>query len=110
MGWDIAVKEKVYQRLANEIFFRIYDGRYQLGEKLPSLQVIAKEAGSSMETVRKAVKELQAKGIISKTRWGFYVTLNQENIVKYQMNYLAYIEREYLNAKQKVAKETHIFR
>ncbi|WP_165392586.1 hypothetical protein [Blautia producta] len=31
MGWDIGVKEKVYQRLANEIFFRILHGEYALG-------------------------------------------------------------------------------
>ena len=28
MGWDIDVKEKIYQKLANEIFFRIYNGTY----------------------------------------------------------------------------------
>ena len=31
MGWDIDVQEKVYQRLANEIFFRILHGEYALG-------------------------------------------------------------------------------
>ena len=36
MGWDIDVREKVYQRLANEIFFRILHGEYALGAKLPS--------------------------------------------------------------------------
>ena len=37
MGWDIDVREKVYQRLANEIFFRILRGEYALGAKLPPL-------------------------------------------------------------------------
>ena len=36
MGWDIDVRKKVYQRLANEIFFRILRGEYALGAKLPS--------------------------------------------------------------------------
>ena len=36
MSWDIEVHEKVYQRLANEIFFRILRGEYALGAKLPS--------------------------------------------------------------------------
>ena len=35
MGWDIEVREKVYQRLANEIFFRILRGEYAMGAKLP---------------------------------------------------------------------------
>ena len=30
MSWDIEVREKVYQRLANEIFFRILHGEYGL--------------------------------------------------------------------------------
>ena len=29
MSWDIEVHEKVYQRLANEIFFRILRGEYR---------------------------------------------------------------------------------
>ena len=68
MGWDIDVREKVYQRLANEIFFRILRGEYALGAKLPSYIEIAKKAGSSPETLRKAFRELQQQGVIEKTR------------------------------------------
>lgn len=32
MSWDIEVHEKVYQRLANEIFFRILRGEYACWE------------------------------------------------------------------------------
>lgn len=104
MGWDIDVKEKVYQRLANEIFFRIYNGTYQLGAKLPSYLNIAKEAGSSPETVRKAIKELQASGVINKTRWGYFVTSEPEKVQEYCSNYIASLEQEYLIAKGKVGK------
>ncbi len=102
MGWDIDIKEKVYQRLANEIFFRIYNGIYQLGTKLPSYLNIAKEAGSSPETVRKAIRELQEHGVIEKTRYGNFVTSDQEKVFEYRDNYLAVVEHEYLAAKQKV--------
>lgn len=74
MGWDIDVQEKIYQKLANEIFFRIYNGTYQLGSKLPSYINIAKESGSSTETVRKAFRELQQYDVIEKTRWGYFVS------------------------------------
>ena len=50
MSWDIEVHEKVYQRLANEIFFRILRGEYALGAKLPSYIDFAKEAGSNPGT------------------------------------------------------------
>ena len=59
MSWDIDVSEKLYQRLANEIFFRILHGKYRTGDKMPSYTELAKEAGSSPETVRKAFRELQ---------------------------------------------------
>ena len=86
MSWDIEVREKVYQRLANEIFFRILHG----------------EAGSSPETVRKAFSELCRLGLIDKTRYGYFVTSNHGHISAYRQNYLADLEKEYLVAKTKV--------
>ena len=68
--WDITVREEVYQRLANEIFFRVLHGEYALGAKLPSFIDLAKEAGSSPETVRKAIRELQQHSVIEKRDGG----------------------------------------
>lgn len=102
MGWDIDVREKVYQRLANEIFFRILHGEYALGAKLPSYIEIAKEAGSSPETVRKAIWELQQHGVIEKTRWGYFVASDRAVMITYRQQYLTTIEKKYLEAKEKV--------
>ena len=68
MSWDIDVSEKLYQRLANEIFFCILHGRYRIGDKMPSYTELAKEAGSSSETVRKGSWESQRQGIKDKRR------------------------------------------
>ena len=103
MAWDIDIKCKVYQRLANEIFFRINNGTYPLGSKLIPYPILAKEAGSSPETVRKAVYELLKRGLIEKTRYGFFITSSHEKVLEYRDSYLAYVEHEYLIAKQKVA-------
>lgn len=102
MAWDIDVKYKIYQRLANELFFRIYNGTYPLGSKLPAYLTLAEEAGSSPETVRKAIVELQVHGVVDKTRFGYFVTSNQEKVYEYRDSYLAVVECEYLAAKQKV--------
>lgn len=102
MAWDIDIKYKIYQRLANELFFRIYNGTYALGSKLPPCLELAKEAGSSPETLRKAIRDLQKCGVIEKTRYGYFVTSNQEKVFEYRDNYLAVVEHEYLAAKQKV--------
>ena len=102
MSWDIEGHEKVYQRLANEIFFRILRGEYALGAKLPSYIDFAKEAGSSPETVRKAIRELQQQGVVEKTRRGYFVTSDRAAIVAFRERYLASIEEEYHNAIEKV--------
>ena len=49
MSWDIDVSEKLYQRLANEIFFRILHGKYRTGDKMPSYTELAKK----LEVARK---------------------------------------------------------
>lgn len=93
MSWDIEVHEKVYQRLANEIFFRILRGEYI---------DFAKEAGSSPETVRKAIRELQQQGVVEKTRRGYFVTSDKAAVITFRQQYLASVEKEYHNAKEKV--------
>ena len=105
MSWDIDIKCKVYQRLANEIFFRINNGTYPLGSKLVTYPILAKEAGSSPETVRKAICELQKHGLIEKTRYGYFVTSSHEKVLEYRDSYLAVVECEYLAAKQKLVAD-----
>ena len=102
MGWDIEVREKVYQCLANEIFFRILHGEYAMGAKLPSYIDLAKQAGSSPETVRKAFRELQQHGMIEKTRRGYFVTSDNAVVAAFRERYLASVEEEYRHAKAKV--------
>ena len=102
MAWDIDVKYKIYHRLANELFFRIYNGAYPLGSKLPAYSTLATEAGCGPETVRKAIVELRMHGVVEKTRYGYFVTDNQEKVYEFRDNYLASVEQEYLEAKQKV--------
>lgn len=103
MSWNIDISEKLYQRLANEIFFRILHGEYKMGEKMPSYINLAKEAGSSPETVRKAFRELQIHGVIERKRRGNFVTTDEVLVMAYRQAYLTYIEKKYLAAKEKVA-------
>ena len=63
---------------------------------------LAKEAGSSPETVRKAIRELQQQGVVEKMRQGYFVTSDATAIITFQQKYLASIEKEYNNAKNKV--------
>lgn len=69
------------------------------------ISCFAKEVGSSPETVRKAISELQMHGIVERNRLGYFVTSNHEKVLEYRDSYLAAVEQRYFEAKQKV-KET----
>ena len=105
MSWDIDVSEKLYQRLANEIFFRILHGKYRTGDKMPSYTELAKEAGSSPETVRKAFRELQHYGVIEKMRRGYFVTADEAVVMAYRQQYLHMSIKERLRQKEQIVEE-----
>lgn len=105
MSWDIDVSENLYQRLANEIFFRILHGKYRTGDKMPSYTELAKEAGSSPETVRKAFRELQHYGVIEKMRRGYFVTADEAVVMAYRQQYLPMSIKERLRQKEQIVEE-----
>lgn len=100
--WDIEVKETVWHRLALKYSFVFFVENTPIGKKLPSYIYIAKEAGSSPETVRKALRELQRHGVIEKTRLGYFVTSDETKVISFRHQYLTSIEKEYLDARKKV--------
>ena len=99
--WDIAIKEKVYQRLANEIFFRILHGEYAPGSKLPSHIDLAKEAGSSPETVRKAIRELQRNGVVEKRGWVILSLQIMRPLQLFDNNILRLLKKNILQHKER---------
>lgn len=54
----------VYVRLANHVEARIRAGELSLGRRLPSERDQAEEYGVAYLTVRRAMKELRARGLI----------------------------------------------
>ena len=105
--WDISVDERIYQRLADEIFFRILDGRYQLGMRFPSLLTLAKEAGTSPETVRKAINILKSEKLLNKTPHGYFITDNKLSVHNYQTAYIAKAKQKYYQSMQKIRKDIY---
>lgn len=101
MGWDIDVKEKLYMKLADEIFFRILNGSIPVGGRLPTLAVLIREAGTSQGTMWKAMRLLLEWKIVIKTRKGYFVTDNQQ-VIQDVRNQL--IERETGRYREKLLK------
>ena len=49
MGWDIDVKEKVYQRLANEIFSVYTMVHISLGQNCPHTSILQKKLAAALK-------------------------------------------------------------
>ena len=55
---------------------------------------LAKKAGCSPETVRKAIRELQQQGVVENLRVGYAVTSDSSQITAYRQRYLISIKEE----------------
>ncbi|MFI6944273.1 winged helix-turn-helix domain-containing protein [Streptomyces sp. NPDC050418] len=55
---------EVFQGVADELRSRLKDGRYRVGEKLPSQRELADELGVSRDTVVKVLHELADEGLV----------------------------------------------
>lgn len=72
--------EYVYARVASDIERRIRAGEWAAGDRLPSREVIAAGYGVAERTVRRALQELQAAGLVRvMPARGAYVTWTGHN-------------------------------
>ena len=55
----------VYAQLADDIAARIADGEFRPGSRLPGRQKLAAEYGVGEMTVRRALRELEDRGVVS---------------------------------------------
>lgn len=80
---DRASPTPAYQQIATSIINRISDKEWLVGDKLPSECDLATSYGVSRVTLRQALAQLEAEGIIEKFRGkGVYVTRNPKHVVQ----------------------------
>ena len=101
MDWNIEKKERLYQKLSDEIFFHILDGEFPLGSKLPSKTVLIRDANTSQDTLRRALMQLIAQKVLVKMRQGIYVTSDEQLLRSARQQY---IHREITRCQQALAK------
>lgn len=64
-----------YMTVANDIIKRIFDGEYRPGSKLPSMRMLARRYGVSVQVILSAFQGLQALNYIeSRPKQGVYVS------------------------------------
>ncbi|MFP1679250.1 PLP-dependent aminotransferase family protein [Alloalcanivorax sp. C16-2] len=69
-----------YQRLEAWLSRGIEEGRWRLGEKLPSIRTLCREHGLSKATVQHALRRLEARGLLeARPKAGYFLSLRPES-------------------------------
>ena len=68
MAWELDADRPIYAQLVERIQREIVSGKYQPGEKLPSVRDLAEVAAVNPNTMQKAFAELERSGLIMTQR------------------------------------------
>ena len=73
MAWELDADRPIYAQLVERIQKEIVSGKYQPGEKLPSVRDLAAVAAVNPNTMQKAFAELERSGLIVTQRTGVQI-------------------------------------
>ena len=81
MAWELDADRPIYAQLVERIQKEIVSGKYQPGEKLPSVRDLAAVAAVNPNTMQKALAELERMGLVYSQRTsGRFVTDDEGRI------------------------------
>lgn len=81
MPWNLESSRPIYLQIIERVQMDIITGRYQPGDKLPSVRDLAQEAAVNPNTMQKALSELERSGLIYSQRTsGRFITEDKELI------------------------------
>ena len=81
MPWNLDSSRPIYLQIIERVQMDIITGRYQPGDKLPSVRDLAQEAAVNPNTMQKALSELERSGLIYSPRTsGRFITDDKELI------------------------------
>ena len=81
MPWNLDSSRPIYLQIIERVQMDINTGRYQPGDKLPSVRDLAQEAAVNPNTMQKALSELERSGLIYSQRTsGRFITEDKELI------------------------------
>ena len=81
MPWNLDSSRPIYLQIIGRVQMDIITGRYQPGDKLPSVRDLAQEAAVNPNTMQKALSELERSGLIYSQRTsGRFITEDKELI------------------------------
>lgn len=81
MPWNLDSSRPIYLQIIERVQMDLITGRYQPGDKLPSVRDLAQEAAVNPNTMQKALSELERSGLIYSQRTsGRFITEDKELI------------------------------
>ena len=82
---DSTLSTPIFQQIVDQIHFKVNTGELQPGDKLPSIRSLAEEHSLAANTVVKAFRQLEFRGLIqAMDRSGYIVAKPDESIGRYQ--------------------------
>lgn len=81
MPWNLDSDRPIFIQILERIRLDIVSGRYQPGDKLPSVRELAAEAAVNPNTMQRAFAELERTGLVySKRTSGRFITEDKDMI------------------------------
>lgn len=81
MPWNLDSDRPIFIQIVERIQMQILSGKYQPGDKLPSVRDLAMEAAVNPNTMQKALAELERSGLVYTQRTsGRFITEDQKMI------------------------------
>lgn len=106
MAWKLDSDRPIYTQILEVIQYQIVAGRYQPGERLPSVRDLAAEAGVNPNTMQRALAELERNELVVTQRTsGRVVTENMEMISEVRNKLAKEQIREFVDKMKKLGFE-----
>lgn len=83
MSWNLDSSRPIYSQIIEKVSLDIVSGKYQPGDKLPSVRDLAAQAGVNPNTMQKALSELERENLVHSARTsGRFITEDKDMIEK----------------------------
>lgn len=103
MGWTLDSDRPIFLQIVERIQMDIISGRYQAGDKLPTVRELASDAAVNPNTMQKAFSELERMGLVYSQRTsGRFITEDLSLIEKLKTDFAQAKIEEFLDSMRKI--------
>lgn len=98
MSWNLDSSRPIYAQIIEKVSLDIVSGKYQPGDKLPSVRDLAAQARVNPNTMQKALSELERENLVHSARTsGRFITEDKDMIEKMREELASTQIKEFLN-------------